>query len=283
MSCINIPDKQMPNQTMEESLRARKDAMEDQIDYQFIQRIIQEVTQSCALNLPIPASAIPPLIIQAAQFFWQNDDQAVERRWFCLPNSEFQKCGLNNMAQLPPQIVSVVGVYKTAPHYNFGILGDFSLERMIINSSAMASGMGGSLTNVFGSGTGYNLTDITAALYELSTYKAMFDVPVTYDYNEFSNVLEIQGALNNNDLVLDVYKRVKIQDLYKNYYFFRYCVCLTLRAMGTIMGTYEFKLPGGVTLNYQNFRDAANEEIQQIVDWINQNHAVDYFIMSETI
>ena len=34
------------------------------LDYNFIQRIVQELTQSCALPLPIPASAIPPLILQ---------------------------------------------------------------------------------------------------------------------------------------------------------------------------------------------------------------------------
>ena len=67
MSCSNnTQDKDL---TMEEYLQYQQN-LEDQIDYQFIQRIIQELTQSCALNLPIPASAIPPLILQAAQFFW---------------------------------------------------------------------------------------------------------------------------------------------------------------------------------------------------------------------
>lgn len=271
------------NTSMENHLKSQKDKMEDQIDYMFIQRIIQELTQSCALTVPIPASAIPPLILQAAQFFWQNDDQAVERRWLCLPNTEFNKCNGNNTAQLPQQIVSVVGVYKTTDSFNYGVMGDFSLERMIINNSALASGVGGSLSDVFGTGTGYNLTDVTAALYEVATYKFMFDAPVTYDYNEFTNVLEIQGALGTSNLMLDCFKRVKIQDLYKNYYFFRYCVCLGLRSMATILGTVEFKLPGGYTINYQSMRDQANEEINQIIEWINNNHAADYFIMSNTI
>ena len=54
---------------MEEYLK-QKAQMEDQMDYNFIKRIIQEITQSCALPLPLPASAIPPLILQAAQKFW---------------------------------------------------------------------------------------------------------------------------------------------------------------------------------------------------------------------
>ena len=59
MSCLQTPNSE--NLTMEEKLKLQAQ-IEDQIDYQFIQRIIQEVTQSCALPLPIPASAIPPLI-----------------------------------------------------------------------------------------------------------------------------------------------------------------------------------------------------------------------------
>ena len=268
--------------TMEEYIRA-KQKFEDQVDYEFIQRIIQELTQSCALPIPVPASAIPPLIMQAAQHFWENDDQSIEERWYCLPFSEFNKCGPNMTAKLPPQILSVNGVYKTTDTFNYGVMGDFSLERMILNNSALASGVGGSLSDVFGSGTGYNLTDVTAALYEVQTYKAMFDTPLTYNYNAFSNELVILGALGHSDLMLNVYKRLKVQDLYKSYYFFRYCVCLGLRSMATIMGTFEFKLAGGITINYSVWRDQANEEMQQIDEWIAKNHAPDYFLNTCTI
>ena len=281
-SCINqntISEKQI---SMEEFLKA-KNKMEDQIDYNFIQRIIQELTQSCALNLPIPASAIPPLILQAAQYFWDNDDNSIEERWYCLPNAEFMRCGANMLAKLPQQIVSVNGAYKTTDSFNYGIMGDFSLERMILNNSALAGGVGGSLSDVFGSGTGYNLTDVTAALYEVSTYKAMFDTPLTFNYNPYSNELVILGALGTSDLMLNTYQRLKLQDLYKSYYFFRYCVCLGLRSMATILGTFEFKLPGGVTLNYSIWRDMANEEMQKIDEWIQKNHAADYFTMTNTI
>lgn len=282
-SQLNINNSNNQRTLSMEDFLKQKQNIEDQVDYNFIQRIIQELTQSCALNVPIPASAIPPLIIQAAQYFWQNDDQAVQHKWYCLPNNQINKCGPNNIVKLPPQIVAVVGVYKTSGYFNYGVMGDFSLERMILNNAALASGVGGSLSDVFGTGTGYNLTDVMAALYEVDTYKYMFDSPLTYDYNEFSNDLVIQGALGNSNLILDVFQRIKIQDLYKNYYFFRYCVCLGLRSMATIMGTFEFKLPGGVTLNYSIWRDMANEEMQQIHEWILQNHSAGYFYNTNTI
>ena len=60
MSCNNQYQNTNTNSqdiSMEEYAKA-KAKMEDQVDYMFIQRIIQELTQSCALPLPIPANAI---------------------------------------------------------------------------------------------------------------------------------------------------------------------------------------------------------------------------------
>lgn len=280
---INIEQTQNNSQQSMEDFLKQRQLIEDQVDYQFIQRIIQELTQSCALPLPIPASAIPPLIIQAAQWFWQNDDSSVEERLYVVRNQDICKKCNNKIVKLPSQIVAVSGCYKVHPNYYFGQVGDFSLERMIVNNTILASGAGTTVTDTFGNGTGYNLTDMMAALYEIQTFKSMFDVPITYNYNEFSNDLVLIGDLGPSDLVLDCWVRCKIQDLYKNYYFFRLCVCFGLRSMATIMGAFTFRLPGGSEINYQVFRDMANEEIQKIEEWVYKNHAPDYFINSNTI
>lgn len=260
-----------------------KQQQEDQVDYQFIQRIIQELTQSCALPLPIPAASIPPLIIQAAQWFWQNCDFCIEERYFVVKNRDFcRKCN-NTIVKLPPQVLSVFGVYKVNPNYYYGAMSDFSLERMVINNTILASGAGGTLTDTYGDGSGYRLTDMVAGLYEISTFKSVFDVPVTFNYNEFSNDLVIMGDIGPSDVVLQTFIRCKIQDLYKNYYFFRLCVAFGLRSMSTIMGAFEFRMPGGVTINYSRFSDMASEEIQKIEEWVQKNHSADYFFNTNTI
>lgn len=267
---------------MEEYLKNQAQ-LEDQMDYNFIQRIIQDITQSCALPLPLPASAIPPLIYQAASYFWENYDFAIEERYYCVKNKDFCRCGPNNVFTLPQRIISVFGVYKATNTFNYGVMGDFSLERMILNNSALASGAGGSLSDVFGSGTGYNLTDVMGALYEVQTYKAMFDVPLTFNFNPYSHKLVILGDLAHSDLILQCYLRCKIQDLYQLYYFFRYCVCLAMRGLATIIGSYEFKMPGNVTINYQRFHDMATEEMDKIDEWIRSQHSLDYFFNTNTI
>ena len=257
--------------------------IEDQTDYMFIQRIIQDLTQSCALPLPIPAASIPPLILQAAQYFWENYDFAVEERLFCIKNCDFCKCCGNKIVTLPQRIMSVFGVYKTTDIFNYGVLGDFSLERLVMNNSIMASYGGGELTDSFGINTGYNMTDVMGSLYEVSTYKELFQSPLTFNYNPYSNKLVILGNLGYADLVLQCYVRCKIQDLYKLYYFFRYCVCLGKKSMATILGTFEYKLPGGITINYSRFEDSADQEMDKIDEWLRTQHSADYFFTSNSI
>lgn len=257
--------------------------IEDQIDFQFIQRIIQEVTQSCALPLPMNAAAIPPIIIQAAEWFWQNDDEAVEERFYALKNKDFCRYQGNKMLRLPDRIIAVSGVYKATNSFSYGALGDFSLERMIVNNSALATGVGGTLNDIYGTGTGYTLLDIMGALYEVQTYKSMFDVPLTYSFNAFSHILNIMGSLRDSDVILHVFIRCRIQDLYQNYYFFRLCCAFVKRSMGRILGTIEYKLPGGLTINVNSFKEEADAEIQEIHDWIKSQHTPDYFLNSNTI
>ena len=284
MSCIQQNTQQNGVKTIsaEDALKL-KAQWEDQIDYQFIQRIVQELTQSCALPLPVPAAAIPPLILQAAQYFWENYDGAIEERYYCIRNSDINKCGPNLVIKLPPRIVSVFGVYKTSDNFQYAVMGDFSLERMILNNSALAFGSGGTLSDVFGSGTGYNLTDVMGALYEVQTYKAVFESPLTFNYNAYSNDLVILGALGYSNLILQTFLRCKIQDLYKLYYFFRYCVCLGKKSMATILGTFEYKMPGNVTINYSRFEDSADSEMDKIDEWCNKQHSADYFFNTNTI
>ena len=53
--------------------------------------------------------------------------------------------------------------------------------------------------------------------------------------------------------------------------------------MATILGTFEYKLPGGITLNYSRFEDSADQEMDKIDEWIKSQHAADYFFNTNTI
>ena len=258
--------------------------IQDEIDYQFITRVQQEVTQSCALPFALPAERIPEYILQAAQYFWQNCDFSVEERHYYIKNSDICKCNvLNKIVQLPPQILGVHGVFKVQSGLKYGAMGDFSIERMMMSSYSMFGGAGTVGSGMSMQGTGYNLSDVIVSMYEVNTFNQAFQAPLTYNYNQFSNKLVLLGDLGYSDLLIATMQRCRIQDLYNNYYFFRYVVCLCKRALSTIYGMFEFNLPGGISINYSTLSDQADSEIDKIDEWIQNNRACDYFFMPNTL
>ena len=258
--------------------------IQDEIDYKFILRVQTEVTQSCALPFALPVERIPEYILQAAQYFWQNCDFAVEERNYFIKNSDICKTSkLNKIVQLPEQIMGVHGVYKCQSQLKYGAMGDFSIERMMMSSYSMFGGAGTVGGGMSMQGTGYSLSDVVVSMYEVDTFNQMLNAPLTYNFNAFSSKLVLLGDLGYSDLLIATMQRCKIQDLYNNYYFFRYVVCLCKRALSTIYGMFEFNLPGGISINYSNLSDQADSEMEKIDEWIQNNRACDYFFMPNTL
>lgn len=258
---------------------------EDEIDREFMVRVIKEVTNSCILPNPIPLEQIPDLILQSAQWFWQNDDNAVEQRFYLIKNSDFCKGNIfNKIIQLPSQIVAIQGVYKTS-NTRYGLLGDFSIERMMMSSYSMFGGVGSINGGLGRSGgmVGYNLSDFITSLYEVDTFQQTLNPTLSYNYNTFSSKLIVYGDLGASDIVIDCWRRLSLQDLYNNYYFFRMCVCFVKRALANIYGTLSFKYPGGVEINFDMYKSDAEDEIEKIKEWIENQHAADYFFQPNTI
>lgn len=258
----------------------------DDIDISFMQRVQDEVTVSCALPFAIPVERIPSFIIQAAQWFWMNDDYSVEERMYFVNNSDICTSDkLNKIIKLPQQIMAVQGVYKIKSGLKYGAMGDFSIERMMMSSYSMFGGagvVGGGFVGTNGM-TGYTLTDVVTALYEVDTFNQTLNAPLTFNYNKFSNKLVLLGDLGGQNLLINCWTRCKIQELYNNYYFFRFVVCLVKRSLSTIYGSFEFKLPGGVTINYSNFSEEASTELDEIKEWVKEQHSNDIIMMPNTL
>ena len=259
---------------------------QSEVDLAFVQRVQAEVTQSCALPFAVPVERIPEFILQAAQWFWLNCDWASEEKFLGIKNEDIHRCDpLNKNICLPPQIIAVHGVYKTTDQLKWGNLGDFSLERMMMSTYSMFGGVGtvgGGFTGTSGM-AGFNLTDVMTSMYEIDTFNQYLNAPITYDYNIWSHKLILLGSLGHSDLLINCFKRCKIQDLYNNYYFFRLVVCFVKRSLGIIYGTYEFKLPGGITINYSSIADDAKEEIEKIEEWVQEHNGVSYFFNPGTL
>lgn len=259
--------------------------LEDEIDYQFIQRVQSEVTQSCALPFALPADRITANIINAAQLFWQQCDFATEERYYIIKNTDICRGNImNKIAVLPPQVLGVHGVYKINEGLKYGAMGDFSIERMMLSSYSMFGGVGtvgGGFVN--GTTQGYSLSDVVMSMYEVDTFNQTLNPTLTYNFNQFSHKLVLLGDLGYSDILICCSVRCRIQDLYNDYYFFRAVVALCKKNLSSIYGMYEFKLPGGVTINYDKLNDQADNDLEEIKEYFENNRSVDYFFMPNTL
>lgn len=258
--------------------------LEDQIDYEFIMRVQAEVTTSCALPFALPADRIPEYILQAAQWFWQNDDWSVEERYYIIKNQDICKGNkLNKIIQLPPQIMGVFGCFRMDDSLKYGAMGDFSIERMMMSSYANLGGMGSVGGGMGQPGTGYTLQDVVAGLYEIDTFNQTLNPPLTYNFNPFSSKLVVLGDMGYSDILIQCMKRCRIQDLYNNYYFFRLVTVFCRRALSMIYGMYEFKLPGGISINYDKIKEIADDEYEEIKEYVERNRSNAYFLQPNTL
>jgi len=262
------------------------ESFENEIDYQFIQRVQSEVTTSCALPFALPADRIIANIRNVAAWFWQESDYAFEERYYVVRNADICRGNaLNKIAQLPPQIMGVHGVYKIQNSMRGGAMGDFGLERILLSTYSMFGGAG-----VIGSGMnnqmnlpGYTLTDMTVAMYEVDTFNQLLNTPLSYNYNHLSKKLVLLGDLGYSDILICCNVRCRIQDLYEDYYFFRAVVAMCKRNLASVYGMYEFKLPGGVSINYSKLDDQADSELEEVKEYFENNRAIDYFFMPNTL
>lgn len=259
--------------------------VEEEVDAKFIQRVISEVTTNCAIPFPLQAERISQEVVNAAQWFFENVDQSLEERAFVIKKEDIcRKSVMNKTIQLPPQIMGVFGCFKLQQNLKYSAMGDFSIERMVMSSYSMFGGAGiiGGGLGLTG-GTGYTLPDVVMSLYEIDTFDQTLNPPLSYNFNNYSSKLVILGDLGYSDVLIQCMVRCRIQDLYNSYYFFRLVTAFCMRDLATILGSWQFKYPGQVELNFDQFRDRAGEEIDEIKEWAERNRTAAYFFQPNTV
>lgn len=255
--------------------------LEDEIDSQFINDIISQITTSCVLPFQLPPEQVVSKILLAAKYFWENVDTAVEKRFFVIKRKDICDCNaFNKTIQLPDQIQSVYGVRRVDEGLKYGAMGDFSMERMLMSTYSAFGGPGMVGT---ASQHSWNLTDMVVSLYEVSTFQEVLNPPVTFDFNPYSKKLVVLGALGQSDIVIQTFTRVRIQDLYQSYYFIQLVIGLCKQAMGSIYSVWRFKYPGGVEMDVSPIVDDGKDLIDQVHEWVENTRGNDIIFMTNTM
>ena len=75
-----------------------------------------------------------------------------------------------------------------------------------------------------------------------------------------------------------IYIDIPEESLYDDELFVRYVLAEAKINIGRLLGTFEYNLPGGVRVNYNNIQSLGKEERTEIIQMIKDENTPSYFL-----
>lgn len=233
-------------------------------DVKFIQKIRDQITSYGQLPFVIPVDNIPDIIKEAAEFFYRKSDDAVSERWVYIKYSDIIKNELNKAIQLEDDVFAVTRVESVGNYYPRNIRPYVNRPNILMrHGNNYSNFINGLSTN---NSVQYNSIDSAIAMYEYSMSNFNNKRYITTNYNPVNNRLDILGDLKGQSIVLQVYAKIPIQELYADDRFRRYCVGLAFKKLRMVMGVLQFKMIGNVGINPSIYAEIGDEMIKEVKD-----------------
>lgn len=237
---------------------------------EFILQIKDEIKGSCALPYSIPDREINRIIDQSKKWFYRNYNDAVESQYYVVPRDQFKlpEFKSNRTIKLPDCVVAVTEVKEiTGGGRLFSSDPDFSDNRYFASEIFLAPFQSDDLV----------LRTAQYAYWDLS--KAFFLELIAHDFNQNTGKLKIKGRDPNKNVFIDTYIEIPEEDLFEDWYFIRFVTATVKKALGRILGFFEYNLPGGVTINVQDIKSEGEEELQELKEEIDSQNSPDWFYL----
>lgn len=238
---------------------------------ELIEDINNEITFSGALPYSLPEKEIKRIITNDCRYFWDNWRHAVESRYLLLPLELFKNATFKKFRQIQlPDCVQFVVDFKEARGGGsmFGTIDrDFAEQKFIGSEIYLTPFVGESLvyrTVIF------SFLDLTKSF--------MID-SIAYDYNKNTKMLGVLGRTPPANAVLRVYKKLEPDKLYEDEVFQRYVRAHSKVRLAHMLQTFNYTLPGDVTVNYQNITTTAEKEMEEVKAMMKGENTPDWMFL----
>lgn len=233
------------------------------IDREFIGIIRDYITINGMIPFTIPTDHLPLIIKQSARYFYKTYHEATESKWLVIKNEDIVKNGLNKSIKLPKDVEAVTKLETIGS--NITSLRPYSYRPNILLT--LGANFTSYLNGSFGGAQMNNIRDvedIAIASFEIQQIQHLTRKFVNYKYNSLTNNLNILGDTNGRDIVLQVYTRIPIQDLYEDDNFLNHVLGTALVNMEILLSVVGFKMPGGVTINPATYEKKGQKLLDKI-------------------
>jgi hypothetical protein len=237
---------------------------------ELIQDINDEITFSGALPYSLPEKEIKRIIEIDSRYFWDNWRHAVEKGYLMLPLELFKTPQFKKFRQiqLPDCIQFVIDFKEATGGSIFATIDrDFSEQKFIGSEIYLTPFIGESImyrTLIF------SFLDLTKGL--------MLDT-IAYDYNKNTKMLGVVGRTPKTNAVISIYKKIDQDKLFEDELFQRYVRAHAKVRLSHMLQTFNYTLPGDVTINYQNIVATAEKEMQDVKDMMKGENTPDWMLL----
>jgi len=253
-------------------------------EQQLIQEVKDELSHSCALPYNLNEQEIKRIIKRARAFMYDNYQYAVEEKIFVLGRELFlsPSFAATRQIQLPDCVRSVYDVREVQ---SSGLTGtpdrDFG-DSKLLGSELMLSPFVGD--NLVYRTVLYSFFDLAKA-YLLETF--------AFNYNKNTKRLTILGRdpsrssagtgsqnfqLIGKDVGIRAFIDIPEESLYDDELFVRYVLAEAKINIGRLLGMFEYNLPGGVRINYNNIQSLGTTEKAEVLAQIKDENTPSYFL-----
>lgn len=240
-------------------------------ELELITDINDEITFSGALPYGLPEKELKRIIENDSRYFWDNWRHAVESRYLLLPLELFQNETFKKLRQIQlPDCVQFVVDFKEAKGGSiFGTIDRDFAEQKFIGAEIF-------LTPFIGESIMYR----TVMFSFLDLTKAMMIDTIAYDYNKNSKLLGVIGRTPATNAVIRVFKKLDQDKLFEDEMFQRYVRAHAKVRLAHMLQTFNYTLPGGVTVNYQNIVTTAEKEMEDVKTMMKGENTPDWMYLT---
>jgi hypothetical protein len=239
-------------------------------ELELIADINDEITFSGALPYSLPEKEIRRIIANDSKYFYDNWRYAIESQYLLLPPELFSSPLFKKKRQIIlPDCVQFVVDFKEAKGGSiFATIDRDFAEQKFIGSEIY-------LTPFIGESIMYR----TVIFSFLDLTKGMMLDTIAYDYNKNTKQLGVLGRTPATSAVLRVFKKIEPDKLYEDELFQRYVRAHAKVRLAHMLQTFNYTLPGDVTVNYQNITTTAEKEMEAVVAMMKGENTPDWMYL----
>ena len=237
---------------------------------ELIEDINDEITYSGMLPYTLPEKELKRLIENDSRYFYDNWRHAVEPRYLLLPTDLFKSEHFKTYRtiQMPECVQFVVELKEAKGGSIFASIDrDFSEQKFIGSEMFLTPFMGESImyrTIMF------SFLDLTRGL--------ILDT-IAYDYNRNTNSLGVVGRTPKVNAVAKILKKIDKDKLFEDELFQRYVRAHAKVRLAHMLQTFNYQLPGDVTINYANMVTTAEKEMEEVKAMMKGENTTDWMIL----